>query len=38
MHLQSEHLTLRPATADDLDDLYRIYGDPATNTLSLIHI
>ncbi|HED3064756.1 TPA: GNAT family N-acetyltransferase [Kluyvera ascorbata] len=34
MHLQSEHLTLRPATADDLDDLYRIYGDPATNTFN----
>ena len=34
MHLQSDHLTLRPATADDLDDLYRIYGDPATNTFN----
>lgn len=34
MYLQSEHLSLRPATADDLDDLYRIYGDPATNTFN----
>lgn len=31
MHLQSERLILRPAAASDIDALFRIYGDPATN-------
>ncbi|HDG1672012.1 GNAT family N-acetyltransferase [Kluyvera cryocrescens] len=31
MHLQSERLLLRPAAASDIDALFRIYGDPATN-------
>ncbi|MFV0262923.1 MAG: GNAT family N-acetyltransferase [Kluyvera sp.] len=34
MHLQTERLSLRPAAASDLDALYRIYGDPATNTFN----
>jgi [ribosomal protein S5]-alanine N-acetyltransferase len=31
---QSERLTLRPVTTSDVDDLFRIYGDPATNTFN----
>lgn len=31
---QSERLTLRPITMSDVDDLFRIYGDPATNTFN----
>ncbi|WP_369790463.1 GNAT family N-acetyltransferase [Rouxiella sp. WC2420] len=31
MQLTSERLILRPIRASDLDDLFRIYGDPATN-------
>ena len=34
MHLQTERLILRPVAATDLDALYRIYGDPATNTFN----
>lgn len=31
---QSERLTLRPVTKSDVDDLFRIYGDPATDTFN----
>lgn len=31
---QAERLTLRPVTMSDVDDLFRIYGDPATNTFN----
>ena len=34
MHLQTERLILRPVAVTDLDALYRIYGDPATNTFN----
>ncbi|HGY3899768.1 TPA: GNAT family N-acetyltransferase, partial [Klebsiella aerogenes] len=34
MQLQSTRLYLRPVTKFDLDDLFRIYGDPATNTFN----
>lgn len=34
MHLYTERLSLRPVTRDDLSDLFRIYGDPATNTFN----
>ncbi|MGY6027991.1 GNAT family N-acetyltransferase [Phytobacter sp. AG2a] len=34
MHLQTERLILRPVTPSDLDDLFRIYGDPATNNFN----
>lgn len=34
MHAHSERLTLRPVRLSDLDDLFRIYGDPATNTFN----
>lgn len=34
MQLQPSRLNLRPVTASDLDDLFRIYGDPATNTFN----
>lgn len=34
MHLQTERLILRPAAITDLDALFRIYGDPATNTFN----
>ncbi|MEA9390145.1 GNAT family N-acetyltransferase [Acerihabitans sp. TG2] len=34
MHLQSERLYLRPVRPSDTDDLFRIYGDPATNTFN----
>lgn len=34
MHLKSEHLTMRPVSTSDVDDLFRIYGDPATNTFN----
>lgn len=34
MHAQTERLILRPVTPSDLDDLFRIYGDPATNTFN----
>lgn len=34
MQLQSSRLHLRPVTTSDLDDLFRIYGDPATNTFN----
>lgn len=34
MHTQSERLAMRPVTASDVDDLFRIYGDPATNTFN----
>lgn len=34
--MQTEHLRLylRPVSASDTDDLFRIYGDPATNTFN----
>lgn len=31
MQLTSERLILRPVQSGDIDDLFRIYGDPATN-------
>ncbi|AIR87700.1 GNAT family N-acetyltransferase [Pantoea rwandensis] len=34
MLLQTERLLLRPVKECDLIDLYRIYGDPATNTFN----
>lgn len=34
MFLQTERLLLRPVRADDANDLFRIYGDPATNTFN----
>lgn len=34
MHAQTERLLLRPVTPSDLNDLFRIYGDPATNTFN----
>lgn len=34
LQLQSTRLYLRPVTKSDLDDLFRIYGDPATNTFN----
>lgn len=34
MQLQLPRLHLRPVTTSDLDDLFRIYGDPATNTFN----
>ncbi|MGK9175407.1 GNAT family N-acetyltransferase [Yokenella regensburgei] len=30
-HVQTGRLTLRPVAPADLEDLFRIYGDPATN-------
>lgn len=32
--LFSERLTMRPVRPDDAGDLFRIYGDPATNTFN----
>lgn len=34
MQIQSSRLHLRPVTTSDVDDLFRIYGDPATNTFN----
>jgi len=34
MSLHSERLTLRPVAASDSEDLFRIYGDPATNAFN----
>lgn len=34
MPAHSERLTMRPVTASDVEDLFRIYGDPATNTFN----
>ncbi|WP_239685789.1 GNAT family N-acetyltransferase, partial [Enterobacter roggenkampii] len=34
MQLHPTRLYLRPVTESDLDDLFRIYGDPATNTFN----
>ncbi|WES66511.1 GNAT family N-acetyltransferase [Superficieibacter sp. HKU1] len=34
MQLTSTRLLLRPLTTGDADDLYRIYGDPETNTFN----
>ena len=34
MLIQSARLSLRPVRASDIDRLYRIYGDPATNTFN----
>ncbi|WP_435929201.1 GNAT family N-acetyltransferase [Dryocola sp. BD613] len=34
MQLQPAQLHLRPVIASDADDLFRIYGDPATNTFN----
>jgi len=32
--LETQRLLLRPVKTTDLDDLFRIYGDPATNTFN----
>jgi ribosomal-protein-alanine N-acetyltransferase len=34
LHLESARLTFRPVRHSDVEDLYRIYGDPATNTFN----
>lgn len=34
MFIQSQRLLLRPVTEQDTDALFRIYGDPATNTFN----
>lgn len=34
LHIDTHRLHLRPVMASDVDDLYRIYGDPATNTFN----
>lgn len=34
MRLSTERLLLRPVTLADTDDLFRIYGDPATQTFN----
>ncbi|WP_228288804.1 GNAT family N-acetyltransferase, partial [Klebsiella quasipneumoniae] len=34
MHIETHRLRLRPVMAEDVADLYRIYGDPATNTFN----
>ena len=34
MHIETHRLRLRPVMAEDVVDLYRIYGDPATNTFN----
>lgn len=34
LQLHPTRLYLRPVTESDLDDLFRIYGDPATNTFN----
>lgn len=34
MQLATSRLHLRPVTTSDTDDLFRIYGDPATNTFN----
>lgn len=34
MQLETERLLLRPVKDRDLEDLFRIYGDPATNTFN----
>lgn len=34
MELKTERLRLRPVREQDLEDLFRIYGDPATNTFN----
>lgn len=34
MELRTERLHLRPVREQDLEDLFRIYGDPATNTFN----
>ncbi|HBY3884844.1 GNAT family N-acetyltransferase, partial [Klebsiella pneumoniae] len=32
MLVQTNRLYLRPVISSDLNDLFKIYGDPATNT------
>lgn len=34
LHIETHRLRLRPVMAEDVVDLYRIYGDPATNTFN----
>lgn len=34
LHVETSRLSLRPVLATDVADLYRIYGDPATNTFN----
>ncbi|WP_347116162.1 GNAT family N-acetyltransferase [Leclercia sp. S52] len=34
MRVQTNRLYLRPVTSEDVDDLFKIYGDPATNTFN----
>ncbi len=34
MRLQTNRLYLRPVISSDADDLFKIYGDPATNTFN----
>nr|MBA2813992.1 GNAT family N-acetyltransferase [Candidatus Pantoea persica] len=34
MQITTERLALRPVEAQDIDSLYRIYGDPATNAFN----
>jgi ribosomal-protein-alanine N-acetyltransferase len=34
LHIETHRLRLRPVMAEDVADLYRIYGDPATNTFN----
>ena len=34
VHVETSRLSLRPVLASDVTDLFRIYGDPATNTFN----
>lgn len=34
MRIQTKRLYLRPVISSDVDDLFKIYGDPATNTFN----
>ena len=34
MFAETARLRLRPVTESDVDDLFRIYGSPATNTFN----
>lgn len=34
LHVETSRMRLRPVRATDVADLYRIYGDPATNTFN----
>lgn len=34
VHVETSRLSLRPVLASDVADLFRIYGDPATNTFN----